>query len=277
MLIPVKNVAGEQVGEIELSDAVFAAPVNNALMHQALVRQLANARLGTHDTKGRAEVSGGGRKPWRQKGTGRARQGSIRAPQWIGGGTVFGPTPRKYTQSLNKKMQRAALRSALSVKASARQIVVVDAITVDEPKTKQMVQILDNLGANGRSVLLVLAEKNEPVWRSAHNLPKVKTLISGYINVRDLLGHDTIVLAQDAAEHLDLWLGNDVKTVAGDMTASAPEVVGAAEQPVAAAPTENVGPESAPAPAVAADQPGEAAEEAGAAESGAAETAEAEE
>ncbi|RIK35262.1 MAG: 50S ribosomal protein L4 [Chloroflexi bacterium] len=277
MLIPVKNVAGEQVGEIELSDAVFAAPVNNALMHQALVRQLANARLGTHDTKGRAEVSGGGRKPWRQKGTGRARQGSIRAPQWIGGGTVFGPTPRKYTQLLNKKMQRAALRSALSVKASARQIVVVDAITVDEPKTKQMVQILDNLGANGRSVLLVLAEKNEPVWRSAHNLPKVKTLISGYINVRDLLGHDTIVLAQDAAEHLDLWLGNDVKTVAGDMTASAPEVVGAAEQPVAAAPTENVGPESAPAPAVAADQPGEAAEEAGAAESGAAETAEAEE
>jgi large subunit ribosomal protein L4 len=255
MLIPVKNVAGEQVGEIELSDAVFAAPVNNSLMHQALVRQLANARLGTHDTKGRAEVSGGGRKPWRQKGTGRARQGSIRAPQWIGGGTVFGPTPRKYTQSLNKRMQRAALRSALSVKASAGQIVVIDAITVDEPKTKQMVRILDNLGANGRSVLLVLAEKNEPVWKSANNLPKVKTLISGYVNVRDLLGHDTIVLAQDAAEYLELWLGNDVNGKESADTASAREMAVIAEPLVAAATTEAAALASEPAPAVEESQP----------------------
>jgi large subunit ribosomal protein L4 len=212
MLVPLKNVAGEQVGEIELSDAVFAAPVSKPLMHQALVRQLANARLGTHDTKARWEVSGGGKKPWRQKGTGRARQGSIRASQWIGGGTVFGPTPRKYTQSLNKKMQRAALRSALSVKVAAGQVVVVDNLVLEEARTKQMIRVLSNLGAGERSVLLVLAEKSEPVWRSANNLPKVKTLISGYVNVRDLLGHETLLLSKDAVEHLELWLGDDLPT-----------------------------------------------------------------
>ena len=233
MLVPVKNVAGEQVGEIELSDAVFAAPVNRPLMHQALVRQLANARLGTHDTKERWEVSGGGKKPWRQKGTGRARQGSTRAPQWIGGGTVFGPTPRKYTQSLNKKMQRAALRSALSVKAATGQIVVVDSLAFETPKTKQMVEALSRLGASERSVLMVLAQKNDTVWRSANNLPTVKTLVSGYINVRDLLGHETLLLSQDAVEHIELWLGDDratdaesameaAATVDAD-TASAPE------------------------------------------------------
>lgn len=233
MLVPVKNVAGEQVGEIELSDAVFAAPVNRPLMHQALVRQLATARLGTHDTKERWEVSGGGKKPWRQKGTGRARQGSTRAPQWIGGGTVFGPTPRKYTQSLNKKMQRAALRSALSVKAATGQIVVVDSLAFETPKTKQMVQALSRLGASERSVLMVLAQKNDTIWRSANNLPFVKTLVSGYINVRDLLGHETLLLSQDAVEHIELWLGDDratdaesameaAATVDAD-TASAPE------------------------------------------------------
>jgi large subunit ribosomal protein L4 len=228
MLVPLKNVAGEQVGEIELSDAVFAAPVSKPLMHQALVRQLANARLGTHDTKVRWEVSGGGKKPWRQKGTGRARQGSTRASQWIGGGTVFGPTPRKYTQSLNKKMQRAALRSALSVKAAAGQVVVVDKLTLEEAKTKQMVRVLNNLGTGDRSVLLVLAEKSEPVWRSANNLPKVKTLISGYINVRDLLGHETLLLSKDAVEHLELWLGADLPARTTDETQ-------ASEQPVAVA------------------------------------------
>jgi large subunit ribosomal protein L4 len=219
MLVPVKNVAGEQVGEIELSDAVFAAPISKPLMHQALVRQLANARLGTHDTKVRWEISGGGKKPWRQKGTGRARQGSNRAPQWIGGGTVFGPTPRKYTQSLNKKMQRAALRSALSVKATAGQLLVVDQVVLEEPKTKQMVQLLRNLGVEQASVLVVLAEKSEPVWRSAGNLPKVKTLMSNYINVRDLLGHDTILLSQAAAEAIDAWLSSDLPTGADDHTA----------------------------------------------------------
>jgi large subunit ribosomal protein L4 len=222
MLFPVKNVAGEQVGQIELSDAVFAAPVSQSLMHQALVRQLANARLGTHDTKERWEVSGGGKKPWRQKGTGRARQGSTRAGQWIGGGTVFGPTPRKYTQALPKKMQRAALRSALSVKAAAGQILVLDQVTLDEPKTKAMVRVLNATGAGVRSVLLVLAEKNEAVWRSANNLPKVKTLISGYVNVRDLLGYDTVLLSKDAAEHLDLWLGHDLPAVSNGDAAEAP-------------------------------------------------------
>ncbi len=124
MLVPVKNMNGQQVGEVELSDAVFAAPINTTVMHQALMRQLSNARLGTHDTKERGEVSGGGKKPWRQKGTGRARQGSTRAPNWVGGGIVFGPTPRKYTKAMPKKMQRLALRSALSVKLANDQMIV---------------------------------------------------------------------------------------------------------------------------------------------------------
>jgi large subunit ribosomal protein L4 len=216
MLLPLKNVTGQQIGDIELSDAVFAAPVSKSLMHQALVRQLANARLGTHDTKVRWEVSGGGKKPWRQKGTGRARQGSIRASQWIGGGTAFGPTPRKYTQALPKKMQRAALRSALTLKAAAGQIIVVDEFTLDEPKTKNMVHVLSNLrledGQAHGSVLMVVAEKNDAVWRSTNNLPKVKAIVSGYINVRDLLGYDTLMLSQDAVEHIQLWLSADAST-----------------------------------------------------------------
>lgn len=218
MLLPLKNVTGQQIGEIELSDAVFAASVSKSLMHQALVRQLANARLGTHDTKVRWEVSGGGKKPWRQKGTGRARQGSIRAAQWIGGGTAFGPTPRKYTQALPKKMQRAALRSALTLKAASGRIVVVDQFMLDEAKTKNMVRVLDNLRLEDAqtqgSVLMVVAEKNEAVWRSTNNLPRVKAIVSGYINVRDLLGYDTVMLSQDAAEHIELWLGADAPAAA---------------------------------------------------------------
>jgi large subunit ribosomal protein L4 len=210
MLIPLKNMAGERIGEVELSDAIYAAPVSKAVMHQALVRQLANARLGTHDTKERWEVSGGGKKPWRQKGTGRARQGSNRAGQWIGGGTVFGPTPRKYTQSLPKKMQRLALRGALTAKAAASQIIVVDQVAVSEAKTKSMVRALNAVGVNQGSVLLVLAEKNEAVWRSAGNLPNVQPMLYGYLNVRDLLGYDTLVLSKDAVEHIELWLGADV-------------------------------------------------------------------
>jgi large subunit ribosomal protein L4 len=218
MLLPLKNVTGQQIGDIELSDVVFAAPVSKSLMHQALVRQLANARLGTHDTKVRWEVSGGGKKPWRQKGTGRARQGSIRATQWIGGGTAFGPTPRKYTQALPKKMQRAALRSALTLKAAAGQIIVVDKFTLDEPKTKNMMRVLSNLrsedGQAHSSVLMVVAEKDDAIWRSTNNLPKVKTIVSGYINVRDLLGYDTLMLSQDAVEHIQLWLSADAPTAA---------------------------------------------------------------
>lgn len=210
MLLPVKDMNGKQVGQVELSDAVFAAPINTAVMHQALLRQLANARLGTHDTKGRSEVSGGGRKPWRQKGTGRARQGSTRAPNWVGGGTVFGPTPRKYTKAMPKKMQRFALRSALSAKAANDQIVIVDQVAMDAPKTKAMVNMLAALGIDGQSVLMVLAEKSMPVWKSANNLPQVKSLLSGYINVRDLLGYDVLLLTQDALESIEMWLGADV-------------------------------------------------------------------
>jgi large subunit ribosomal protein L4 len=207
MLYPVKNLAGQQVGELELQDAIFAAPVNKSLMHQALVRQLANARLGTHNTKTRSEVRGGGRKPWRQKGTGRARQGSIRASQWVGGGTVFGPRPRKYAKQMPRKMSRAALRSALSAKAAAEQLMVIDALDMDTPKTKELANALSALEVNGQSVLLVLAEKNDAVWRSAGNLPRVKTILSGYVNVRDLLGYDLVVLSQDSVAHLHEWLG----------------------------------------------------------------------
>lgn len=206
MLLPLKSMAGEQIGEVELSDVVFSAPISKPLMHQALVRQLSNARLGTHKTKTRGEVAGGGRKPFRQKGTGRARQGSIRASQWVGGGTVFGPRPRKYVKHLPKKMNAAALRSALSVKAAAEQIVVVDAWQMDAPKTKTMVNSLSALGVNENSVLMVFAEKNEIVQRSANNLPNVKTILSGYINIRDLLGYDTLLLSKDAVASLESWL-----------------------------------------------------------------------
>ncbi|MCB9147625.1 MAG: 50S ribosomal protein L4 [Caldilineaceae bacterium] len=206
MIIPVKDMAGKQVGELELSEGVFAAPVNKPLMHQALVRQLANARLGTHKTKGRSEVRGGGRKPWRQKGTGRARQGSTRAPNWVGGGTVFGPQPRKYTKALPKKMNQAALRSALSVKVDAGQIVVLDKLQMDAPKTKTMVDALSALGVVDSSVLMVLPEKNAAVQRSANNLSNVKTLLAGYLNIRDLLGYDTVLLDKAAIDHIEGWL-----------------------------------------------------------------------
>lgn len=229
MLLPLKSMSGSQVGEIELNDAIFAAPVSKSLMHQALMRQLSNARLGTHKTKTRGEVAGGGRKPWRQKGTGRARQGSIRASQWVGGGTVFGPRPRKYIKQMPKKMNAAALRSALSVKAAADQVVVVDALQMETPKTKEMIRTLAALGVDTGSVLVVLSEKNEVLQRSANNLPNVKTLLSSYVNIRDLLGYDSILLAQDALENLETWLlpsgdtvtsesVEDVDDIAGDAT-----------------------------------------------------------
>jgi len=207
MQLVMKNMAGEQVGEIELSEAVFGAPVNRGLMHQALLRQLANARLGTHKTKTRAEVRGGGHKPWKQKGTGRARQGSTNSPNFVGGGIVFGPTPRKYTQRMPQKMRQAALRSALTVKASGDQVIVLDNLSMDAPKTKEMVKTLENLGLSGQSVLVLLAKRNMPVERSISNLPNAKVLESGYVNVRDLLGYDVVVMPQAAVEHIHAWLG----------------------------------------------------------------------
>ncbi len=206
MRVPVYNIEGEQVGEVELNDAIFGIEPNIPVMHQALVRQLANARQGTHSTKTRGEVSGGGRKPWPQKGTGRARQGSIRAPQWVGGGTVFGPKPRSYYQKMPKKMRRLALRSALSVKASAGQIKVLDDLQLPEIKTKRMVQVLENLGIEG-SALILLPERNENVELSARNLPDVKTLRASYLNVRDLLGYETLIIPMASLKVIESILG----------------------------------------------------------------------
>lgn len=206
MRVPVYNIEGDQVGEVELNDAIFGIEPNVAVMHQALVRQLANARQGTHSTKTRGEVSGGGRKPWPQKGTGRARQGSIRAPQWVGGGTVFGPKPRSYYQKMPKKMRRLALRSALSVKARAGQIKVLDDLQLPEIKTKRMVQVLENLGVEG-SALILLPERNVNVELSARNLPDVKTLRASYLNVRDLLGYETIIMPLASIQVIEGILG----------------------------------------------------------------------
>jgi large subunit ribosomal protein L4 len=206
MQVLVRNIEGETVGEVELRDDIFGLEPNVVVMHQALVRQLANARLGTHKTKKRKEVSGGGRKPWRQKGTGRARQGSIRAPQWRGGGTVFGPQPRSYNQKMPRKMRRLAYRSALSVKAQQGQIVVLDAFRMEMPKTREMEIVLDRLNVDS-SALILLPQRNENVEKSARNIPDVKTLRTSYLNVRDLLNYDYLVMPLAALEVIEGILG----------------------------------------------------------------------
>ncbi len=209
MQITVYNIQGEKVGERELPESIFNAPIRKDVMHQALVRQLANARLGTHKTKGRSEVSGGGRKPWRQKGTGRARQGSIRSPQWRGGGTVFGPQPRSYRKDMPKKMRRLALRSALSVKAAEGSIVLVDDVSGIPPRTKEMEAILGNLGIDGSALILMNGDNEayENVFLAARNLVGVKTLHAAYLNIRDLLGYDTLILPVDALDVIEKNLG----------------------------------------------------------------------
>jgi large subunit ribosomal protein L4 len=179
-----------------LPAAIFEAPISVDLMHQAYIRQMANAHLGTHDTKLRGEVRGGGKKPWKQKGTGRARQGSTRAAQWVGGGRIFTPHPRKYTQRMPLKMRRAALRSALSAKAADAGIVVVDDFVLAEPKTKLMAQALNRLVGDA-SALVVIPEKSvsyDVVIRSTNNIPDAKVLMAGYLNIRDILGFDKLVL-----------------------------------------------------------------------------------
>lgn len=210
MQVPLMNMQGQQVGTVELSDAIFAAEINIPVMHQALVRQLANRRLGTHNTKTRSDVSGGGRKPWRQKGTGRARQGSIRAPHWRGGGVVFGPHPRSYEQRMPRKMRRLALRSALSVKAQEQQVVVLDDLTLEAPRTRAIAEMLKALDIK-RSALLLLPERNPNVELSARNLPHVKTLRAHYLNVRDLLGYETLVMPQQALAAIESFLGGDTE------------------------------------------------------------------
>lgn len=206
MQVPVYNIQGEQVNEAELRDDIFAVSINEALMHQALVRQLANARLGTHKTKTRGEIQGGGRKPWRQKGTGRARQGSIRAPHWRGGGTVFGPTPRSYRQKMPRKMRRQALRSALSVKAAESQVKVLDVLEMNKPKTKELMGILRNLGVES-SALILLPQRDEVILRSVRNLPNVRTLVAHYLNVRDLLKYDYILMPLASLQVIEGFLG----------------------------------------------------------------------
>jgi large subunit ribosomal protein L4 len=195
MVVDVFNMDGQKVNTIDLPSDIFEAPVHVDLMHQAYVRQMANARLGTHDTKTRNEVSGGGRKPWRQKGTGRARQGSTRAAQWVGGGKIHTPHPHKYTQSMPQKMRRAALRSALSVKAAEASIVMVDEMKLAEPKTRLMAKALNNLVGDA-SALILIPEKEvyDLIIRSTNNIPDAKIMLAGYLNIRDLLAFDKVVM-----------------------------------------------------------------------------------
>ncbi len=206
MIVNVKNASGTNVEELELRDDIFAIEPNTAVMHQALVRQLANRRLGTHKAKTRGEVAGTTAKWFRQKGTGRARHGDRKAPIFVGGGQAHKPVPRDYTQKMPRKMRRLALRSALSAKAAAEQLIVLDELAFAEPKTAQMTQLLKNLQIAGSAVIL-LPERNENVEKSTHNLENVKALRAGYLNIRDLLGHNYVIIPKDAVTVLESFLG----------------------------------------------------------------------
>lgn len=208
MVIDVVNMKGKKIKTVELPENIFEAPIFVDLMHQAYVRQMANARLGTHDTKSRSRVSGGGRKPWRQKGTGRARQGSIRAAQWKGGGKVHTPHPRSYKKSMPRKMRQAALRSALSVKASEASIIVVDEFSLSEPKTRLMAKALNTL-IGDKSALILIPEKKpyEGVIRSTNNLPDAKVLLANYLNIRDLLLFDKLIMPITSLDIITSFLG----------------------------------------------------------------------
>jgi large subunit ribosomal protein L4 len=209
MKVDVLNIEGKKLREVELPAAIFEAPINVDLMHQAYVRQMANARLGTHETKVRGEVAGGGAKPYKQKGTGRARQGSRRAAQWVGGGRIHTPHPRSYEQRMPKKMRQAALRSALSAKAADAGVVVVDELNLSEAKTRVVVDALKNLVGQS-TALVLLAEKDQAydtVMRSANNLSDTKVLLAGYLNIRDLFGYDKLVLPVKSLDALVASLG----------------------------------------------------------------------
>jgi large subunit ribosomal protein L4 len=195
------NIDGKKVGDIELSDDIFAVEINEDVMHDVIVNYMANQRQGTQSTKTRSEVSGGGKKPWKQKGTGRARQGSIRAPQWIKGGIALGPKPRSYKYTLNKKVKRLALKSALTSKVLENQIIVLDNLNFDEIKTKNMVKVLDNLKAE--NALIVLSEKNLNVQASARNIPNVKTALVNTINPYEILKYKKFVVTKDAVEKIE--------------------------------------------------------------------------
>ena len=209
MKVDVLNMEGKKLREVELPAAIFEAPINVDLMHQAYVRQMANARLGTHETKVRSEVAGGGAKPFKQKGTGRARQGSRRAAQWVGGGRIHTPHPRSYEQRMPKKMRQAALRSALSVKAAEASLVVVDELALEEPKTRVMANALTGLVGKS-SALLVMPEKDkayDSIMRSADNIEDAKVLLAGYLNIRDLFSYDKLILSVKTLDALVATLG----------------------------------------------------------------------
>ena len=199
--VSVYNMEGKEVGTIELNDAVFGVEVNEHLVHMAVVNQLANNRQGTQKAKTRSEVSGGGRKPWRQKGTGHARQGSTRAPQWTGGGVVFAPVPRDYSFKMNKKEKRAALKSALTSRVQANKLIVLDQLTMDAPKTKAMQNVLNSLNVN--KALVVTKENDANVVLSARNIPEVKTSLVNTINVFDILKYNTVVATKAAVASIE--------------------------------------------------------------------------
>ena len=199
--VSVYNMEGKEVGSIELNDAVFGVEVNEHLVHMAVVQQLANKRQGTQKAKTRSEVSGGGRKPWRQKGTGHARQGSTRAPQWTGGGVVFAPVPRDYSFKINKKEKRAALKSALTSRVEAQKFVVLDELKLEAIKTKDFVKVLNNLEV--AKALVVISDKDLNVEKSAANVPNVKTTVANMINVYDILKYDTVITTKAAVEKIE--------------------------------------------------------------------------
>lgn len=200
--VSVYNLLGEQVGEIDLKDDMFGAEINEHAMYEVVKNHLANKRQGTQSAKTRAEVRGGGRKPWRQKGTGRARQGSIRAPHWTGGGVVFAPKPRDYSYSVPKKVKRVALKSALSSKVLENEIIVLDELNLSEPKTKEMVKILENIKAD-KKALIVMDEKNENIIKSARNIPNVETTLVNTLNVYDILKYNSFIITKDAVRKVE--------------------------------------------------------------------------
>lgn len=196
------DMSGKIIGDINLNDAVFGIDVNKEVVHQAVVNQLANKRQGTHSTKTISEVRGGGIKPWRQKGTGRARHGSIRSAQWVKGGIALGPKPRSYRYTLPKKVKRLALKSALSSKVNDNEVIVLDKLDFDTIKTKQMAEVLKNLKIDGTAVILI-ADKNENVERSARNIPGIKTLLANTINVYDLIKYNKLIMTKDAVSKVE--------------------------------------------------------------------------
>lgn len=197
------NIEGSQVGEIELNRDIFDVEVNEHVVHEAVTAQLAAKRSGTASTKTRGEVRGGGRKPWRQKGTGRARHGSIRSPIWVGGGTTFGPKPRDYSKDIPKKVKKLAVKSALTAKVNEDELIIIDEIEFDIPKTKQMVKVLEALNVSDKKVLILTADKDENIYKSARNIPGVRVLVASATNVYDILNNEKVIATQDAIKKVE--------------------------------------------------------------------------